>query len=1012
MALENISSSIQPIDPKGIFFDGYELSNQSIIPNQLYSGSFTQGLNNIEFYIYSQGTVRYSDYNFTNYQITANSNPEGTPQGTAINQTLTSGSTTNIIDLYPEEDVYKAGFTQGTLTAIYNFINLELSSSQDNPFYLAEISSDRTEIRLKSNYLSNDQLQSTFVAFEQQLTEADFFDEFYISFGSNEYHIGVNTKLDIPQQEEINGTPTQYSVLIKLYDALPSKYEVNDELYVLTKTGETQAFQIEFDENIVIPDDTIKLQGPNINIKIKDFINNSTTYQNENELLNTDSTGSKDQLLNVLEQTGIKLTPNYSTASFNEFVNFSSAKARVNNFYLKVQNIQAYEADIDVINAITGSNPNVTPISESIASLYTKIQNEIKSFDGFEYYQYYNTGSDTYPKTGSEFPRQLVSTTDIKALRWLGSDNDLNQYYGGTVLSASLYDEDNPNWLYYTIPTFITEQSDNDNYVDFCNMVGQSFDELWLYTKAITNKLNTTNQLDKGVPLSLADDVITSLGYTGFGNNYNNQDNFIGLIGNNDGDFLPSTGSELITQYIAINSGSITNYWHPEYSFEGYVEQLVDNGFPYPIDRVSKEIYKRLYHNMAYLVKKKGTIAGLRQLITIWGIPSTILRINEFGGKNKDQTDDYDLWYRRYNYAFTPVGTSNQASASAVIPWMPLNRNYIAESEYIVPDGVGVRFKTFGYPSSSYGAGSYNTQSVITKKSNGTDDSEMDWAVVLNYTGSASGSYSGSSYSNYRNWGELTLHMSGAAADGGNAISPPIYLPFFDEGWWTILVQRDQHVTASNNTLATTYTLYAKNKIYDGNDGNSIGFEGSTSISSIDTSQAGLYGTGNYGTALYGGVLSQSINYAWNKFGTSKLDGVYVGGRLTGSDVGGYITNTDGRGFSGSFQEFRYYSHDISESVFNDFVMNPESIEGNNITGSESSFDIVNFRAPLGNELENIFTASAITMYEEFITSSHPAITGSAPEFITASFINPNDSNTLTSSYYVQYQDNDSKKNI
>ena len=155
---------------------------------------------------------------------------------------------------------------------------------------------------------------------------------------------------------------------------------------------------------------------------------------------------------------------------------------------------------------------------------------------------------------------------------------------------------------------------------------------------------------------------------------------------------------------------------------------------------------------------------------------------------------------------------------------------------------------------------------------------------------------------------------------------------------------------------------------------------------------------------------SNPINYAWNKFGTTKLDGIYVGGRLTGSDVGGYITNTDGRGFSGSFQEFRYYSNDISESVFNDFVMNPESIEGNNITGSESSFDIVNFRAPLGNELENIFTASATTVYEEYITSSHPAITGSYPSVITASFVNPNDSNTLTSSYYIQYQDNTVKR--
>ena len=42
------------------------------------------------------------------------------------------------------------------------------------------------------------------------------------------------------------------------------------------------------------------------------------------------------------------------------------------------------------------------------------------------------------------------------------------------------------------------------------------------------------------------------------------------------------------------------------------------------------------------------------------------------------------------------------------------------------------------------------------------------------------------------------------------------------------------------------------------------------------------------------------------------------------------------------------------------------SIEGNKITGSQSSFDIVNFRAPLGNELENVFTASQLTNYREF----------------------------------------------
>ena len=489
----------------------------------------------------------------------------------------------------------------------------------------------------------------------------------------------------------------------------------------------------------------------------------------------------------------------------------------------------------------------------------------------------------------------------------------------------------------------------------------------------------------------------------------------ITIAGNDDGVYVPPTGSELITNYIAINNGTITSYWDPNYSWEGYVEQLITKGFPYPIDKVSNEIFKRLNHNMAYLVKKKGTVAGLRQLINIWGIPNTILRINEFGGKNKDQTDDYDLWYERYSYAYTPVANSYQASASAVVPWMPLERNRIADNEYIVPDGVSFRFKTTGYPSSSI-VGSFNSQSLAVKKSNGLDDDEFDWGIMLNYTGSTSGSYNGAGNSDYRDWAEMKFYISGAAADGGNAISDPIYLPFFDKGWWSVLLQRDQHPSYTDESNPTTYTLYAKNKIYNGWDGNSLGFEGSASISSITPPNypSSSYGTGSYGAGVYGGIANRnSINYAWNTFGTTPYDGVYVGGRINGAKVGTtLVTNIPGQAFSGSFQEFRYYSHDISESVFNDFVMNPESIEGNFITGSESSFDIVNFRAPLGNELENIFTSSwdvTSSYYEELISSSHPAVTASSDLLITGSFINPAD-NSITSSYKVTYEQNTSRR--
>ncbi len=1009
------SSSIEIVDPGTIFTDGYELTNQTVIEKIESEGYFIPEVNTMEFYIYDANkTLIHSDYNFQNYYVEQNTKPSS-----SFNiKTQQTEISTNEVNLDPESDIANQGFTNGRLYGVYNFVNLELASSPEKPYYLAEISSDRTEIRLKSNVITTRQMKSSFVSLNRKFNDSNFFDELYISFGNNDYHIGVNIKYDdiVGESNTLDSDKVkssnsvgQSSILIKLYDALPPQFDLLDELYVCTKTAETQAYLVNFVNDYLKTsfDNIISLQGPNSNLKINEFVNNSSVQKNKKELLGTKSTGSKDQLLYKLNQTGVQLAVSYTTSSFNDFVNFSSAKSQVSNFVEKVARIQSYEGDIDLISRTTSSNTGVTQISESIASLYTKIEDEIKAFSGFEYYQYYSTSSDAYPKTGSFFPLELLPTSSTSAQDW-------------TLLaetSASRYDEDNQNWLYYTVPDFIKENTSNDNYLEFVNMMGQSFDELWLYTRAITDRLNTTNALDKGVALSLADDVITSLGYTGFGNNYNNQDNFIGLIGNDNNIYLPPTGSELINHYIAVNGpGGVVNYWDPGYTFEGYVEQLVNNGFPYPIDKVSKEIFKRLYHNMAYLVKKKGTISGLRQLINIWGIPSTILRINEFGGKNKDEIDDYDLWYQRYSYAFKPVpeGT-HYASASFRAPWQPLQRNYIAETEYVVPDGIGFRFKTTGYPSSSY-AGLFNTQSLFVKKSQTADTDVADFGIVLYYTGSMSGSgagntgatYSGGSSSKYKDYGEMRFLISGSVAGGGTAISEPIYLPFFDKGWWSVLLQRNQHPNVTTKNLDTTYTLYAKNKIYDGADGNQIGFQGSASLT-IDASSGD----------------SSSLNYAWNRFvATNDVAGGYLGGwgsTMASGESGsiGTVTKTaadsniaiglSGKNFSGSFQEFRYYSFDISESVFNDFVMNPESIEGNFITGSESSFDIVNFRAPLGNELESLFTSSQTAGYTDVLTSVHPAITGSSPLTITASFVNPANA-TLTSSYDIIYNTNTAKR--
>ena len=252
----------------------------------------------------------------------------------------------------------------------------------------------------------------------------------------------------------------------------------------------------------------------------------------------------------------------------------------------------------------------------------------------------------------------------------------------------------------------ITENLDNNQYIKFVNMIGQSFDEMYLYTEAVEQVRNTNSSLTGSVlPLGLADDVIESLGYETSGNSFNSA----GYNPNQIGTF-PATGSGLdyISHYIDIASGSIINYYDQNQSTLGYVIALADPSFPYPINNSSQEIYKRIFHNMVSLVKRKGTVTGLRQLINIWGVPSTMLRISEFGGKNKDDENDYDLWMNRYSTAVktytgslvkntsTTLGT--QASSSVLIPWLPLTSNYYdgnspSANYFSVPDCIQFRFK-------------------------------------------------------------------------------------------------------------------------------------------------------------------------------------------------------------------------------------------------------------------------------------------------------------------------------
>ena len=65
-----ISSSVASVNPAELFYTGYELGLDAIVPSSNLTSSFNPSLDNCEFYIYTKGkTILYSNPNFENYTV-------------------------------------------------------------------------------------------------------------------------------------------------------------------------------------------------------------------------------------------------------------------------------------------------------------------------------------------------------------------------------------------------------------------------------------------------------------------------------------------------------------------------------------------------------------------------------------------------------------------------------------------------------------------------------------------------------------------------------------------------------------------------------------------------------------------------------------------------------------------------------------------------------------------------------------------------------------------------------
>jgi hypothetical protein len=834
----------------------YESQESSLI-NSFEIGTTFNSQSYIEYFVYDLNKNLFlTEYNFREY---------------TLNNLQNSPDELYEIIIDPSQSLSNSGFDQGTYISYYNFLDKKIGSNLEQ-LYISEISNDRTEIRLDSIILDELSLIEQTNTFIQERQDSDYFLDFYLNFGDNNLLIANNIILE--SQDITNPT-----ILVKLYEPLPDEFNLNSKCWIVITIEESVAYQVTFDDPIFEINDTTSIQGPNFNLNIKDQVNNSTAELSYIDLITTSLTSSQQQLASLLEEKEIDVNIDYTT--FEGYTHFSSAETRLRNFYYKIQVIEQYSSSISILNNTSNSD-----ISGSISIYQSKIDNIITNFDGYDYFLYYESSSIAWPKTTTQKPYELAKSDSTAVLSWIGSTNESSPYYGGLLLSASLYDNENKDNLLYSIPEYLRDDSDNYQYELFVQMVAQHYDNIWVYHKEITKKYDNDNRLEYGVSKDIVADAIRDFGVKLYQNNFSNNDLYTAFLGlTPQGGLFPFPN---ITGSLPTPSG-----------FE-YIDQFISasNDFT-PLDDVNKSLYKRIYHNLPYLLKSKGTLPGLRALITSYGIPDTILRINEFGGKDKVDSNDWDYWQNEFNYAFYTTG-SNHISSS----W-PVNTNWNSQNN--VPSTLEFRFKTEGLPTSNI---PYSQSLWHVEELGGLGPS-----IILKYTGSgySSGSYSGSIIDPYYQYATLEFCSDPIATPSETA---SIYFPFFDGGWWSVMVTRE------NNQ---DFTLYAGNKTYEGGDNGTL---------------LGFY------TSSY--VLSDEIQ--WTNSDTSFF--------AKSQTIAGNIYNP----FSGSLQEIRYYSKPISESVFKDYIMNPHSIEGNNIN---SSPDELIFRASLGGEL---YTGS---------NSIHPKVTGS-----------------------------------
>jgi len=541
-------------------------------------------------------------------------------------------------------------------------------------------------------------------------------------------HLG-NGDNDIITRFQGLSLPDESSLILKLYEPLPTSVQPNQKVWI----SKLQTEPIIETITIVGQDDHYcpPLQGANFSLEQ----DSSIGYQIFDDLVASGSASQTSLIREYTQKSGVdteKLNIQYSSGSqfvFDNFVHFGSAEERIKNFYYKVQLLESYETnyeDLTGANIVLGSletedgyiiltetnieleseAPSITTeIQLEANSVLEKIDSVILTFDAFEKFLYFENNDVTWPKQGDG---SLYGSTSSEVSAW----------YNSSVTEASTYDRNNVDYLVNNLPEYIREDYQNEDFMLFLDMMGQHFDLLWCYTKALSDLNKLDNQSSIGFSNELVYHLLESLGWEG----------------------KKAFDSQFLWEYaFGLNKDGTEKYGRS-------------------LKSANEEVWRRILNNLPYLLKHKGTARSLKAAMACYGVPQSLLTIMEFGGPQDPTlggTTKFTFEDRTAAINFTNNGEYVQT------PW----KQPIGETE--TPNAVEFRVNLKE-------PGDYNIARVFGEFT-GTD--EEYWRLSVTQT---TGSF-----------GYLSLHLSGSITQQVYELSTDAFNIFNDE-YTQIVINRTQ----------------------------------------------------------------------------------------------------------------------------------------------------------------------------------------------------------------------------